>query len=160
MHDVSSTKTEIDPNKLPRRNAVLTRSGRPWLRDAWFVAMPLLVLAFYVHSAIFLMMKGVTTVSPILPEGNPGHVSWAVAWWLFAETGAVGIVWFGTVAWICAKVWREPSIRYKIVCGIAAFVLSPIICPLIYFRMLRRKTTANTDQPHSPPSPDQPAADG
>ncbi len=148
-----------------RKRSTADKAGQPQsppsaLRDAWFVVFPVLVLAFYTHLFIYSTMRGTGFFSTALPEGHPGHISWAEAWWLFAETSAVGILWFSTGAWVCVMVERHPSIRYKLAWEALAIVLSPIACPFVYFTRLRPKNIASTERPQSPATQDQPAADG
>ena len=121
-----------------RRPRTADNTGQPQsrpstLRDAWFVVLPILVLAFYTHWFIYFAIRGTGHFSPLLPEGDPGHVSWAEAWWMGAEILAVGILWLSTGAWVCVMVERHPSIRYKLAWAVSAIVLSPIACPFVYF---------------------------
>ena len=120
------------------------------MRNAWFVVFPVLVLAFYIHCFIYFAISGTGSFSPLLPEGHPGHVSWAEAWWMFAEILAVGVLWFSTGAWVCVMVERHPSIRYKPAWEASAIVLSPIACPFVYFTRLRPKNTTSIEHPQCP----------
>ena len=102
-----------------RKRMTADNTGHPQtrpsvLRNAWFIVFPVLVLAFFTHWFIYIAMKGTGSFSTLLPEGHPGHVSWAEAWWMFAEILAVCILWFSTAAWVCVMVERHPSIRYKL----------------------------------------------
>ena len=66
---MSSTKTEIDPDESPRRSDVLTRSCHFRLVDAVFLALPILVLAFYIHAFIFSWAMGFPRVIAHYPGG-------------------------------------------------------------------------------------------
>ncbi len=146
-----------------RKRMTADNTGQPQtrpsvLRDAWFIVFPVLVLAFFTHWFIYIAMKGTGSFSTLLPEGHPGHVSWAEAWWMFAEILAVCILWFSTAAWVCVMVERHPSIRYKLAWEASAIVLSPLACPFVYFTRLRPKNITSVEQPRCPASrdPDQP----
>jgi hypothetical protein len=127
------------------------------LRDAWFIVFPIVVISFYTHWSIYIAMKGTATFSPVMPEGYPGHVSWAVAYWAFTEMFAVAFLWISTGAWVCVMIERHPFIRCKLVWKVSAVVVSPIVSPLVYFTKLRPKNIANIGQPQSPPASDRPA---
>lgn len=141
-----NAERENNPYASPTVDVSVTRSGHSRLRDAWFIVFPLLHLAFCVQWSVLF--------SPSLPEGNPRQESWATG--LFAaEWGIIMISWCSTGIWTCLKLKKVQSIRHKRDLCLAAIGLAPVVCPLVYFCMLRPKIISSTEEPPPPASQDR-----
>ena len=139
---MDASQADVNPYESPKTRTLPERGHVTRWLDIWFTAFPILAVAFYAHWLFFLAYRGVPRFSPQLPEGHPGHVSWTVFWWLFAELFALGIAWFSSAALICIMVRRKPSVGWKRVWCWCAILLAPVACPLCYFTNLRNASTA------------------
>jgi hypothetical protein len=152
-------------NRPSPKHWTLDDTGRPQVppsrfRDAWFVVVPVLVLAFHAHLLIYMATQGADVYSPAIPAGYPGHVSWAEFWCIFAEFLTIAILWYSMGIWVCVMIPRHPLIRFKLAWRLLALVLSPLVCPFLYFTRLHPKKVADVQQSHRLASQNQTEADG
>jgi NADH:ubiquinone oxidoreductase subunit 2 (subunit N) len=126
-----------NPYESPRVITPASTANRLSWRDVWFVVSPAVALGVYGHIFAFMASRGIKSLSPHALEGHPAHESFAVSWLLLAEMLVLAIVWWSSAAWVCARVSKSPTIRYKAAWITGAALLSPIVCPFFYFRVLR-----------------------
>jgi hypothetical protein len=107
--------------------------------NIWFALLPIFVIAFYIHWYIMFNLRGVNVLSPYTPIGNQSNISQTESLWLFIEIFSIAILWFSSVIIICVTIHRHKSMRFKYILYIATFILSPILCPLYYFIVKKKK---------------------
>jgi hypothetical protein len=135
--------TEVEERQKNDNRHVGILHNRKML-DVWFVFLPVITIAFVVHQEIFFWSRGVNCISPLAPEGVPSHVSWILFASFFFELFVTAFVCLSSTVLIWILIYKHPSLCLKLIWSLFAFLLSPIICPICYFTILRKQIQTPT----------------